>query len=932
MNKIQLAEAASTAALLCALPSLAWAQAAGESAVEELVVTGSRIQVTGFQQPTPVTVVGAGDIQKAMAGSVANYINQLPAFGSPTSSSNPGVGVAGAGLSLLNLRSLGPARTLVLLDNRRVVNSSTGSGVDTNTLPMTLVQRVEVVTGGASAAWGADAIAGVVNFVLDHDYEGLEIAYQGGVTEEKDNTNGKLDLTWGSKFAGGRGSIVAAATYSFSPEIVRAGDRSRADGGWWHYAAVVLNPTYTPTNGQPRQITVPNAGEVNVWRGAVITTGAARGTAFFGPTGTPGPFDFGRVSTVLQVGGTLEQSTSEARNLTNGLIYSNFFTHARYDLTDNITAYVEASYGLSKVHNDSIYYSRQGNLTVSVNNPYLPTAVRNQILAATPTATSFSVARANTEAGPPGSRNRRELKRIVVGLDGELGDWRWGAYYQRGEVDVLTRAYNNPLIPRYNFAVNAVRDAGGNIVCAPLPATATDNDRLLRQGCQPFNIFGEGAPSQAAVDYVFGTVPFQDIALRQDFISFEASGPLFDLPAGPLTAAFGGDYSKETAHSEQDEQSRLRTYATGNSQPFDGKVTFKELFAEVNAPLLKDVPFFKQLEVNAAGRMTDYNTSGTVYTWKVGVSNQINDEFRLRATRSRDIRAPSQANLFTLGATGTQTVFDPLTQRANNLLANTRGNPNLKPEEADTWTVGLVYRSDWIPGLSASVDFYDINIKGAIAALSSSETVNLCFGARPELCSLIFRNPDNSIRQVDLIPTNINSVTAMGIDYEVMYRRPLFDGTLNTRLLVSNLQELNETGTDGIRREHAGAIAAEFPGQPKWKGQLAVGYEQGPFNVTGVMRYIGDAKLRNEWKEGVDIDDNRIGAIAYFDLRTSYEFEVRGVEMRASFNIDNLFDTNPRIVPATPNTVPYGRSHAATRLDLYDALGRSYRAGIRAKF
>ncbi|MDZ4375300.1 MAG: TonB-dependent receptor [Phenylobacterium sp.] len=928
MTKTHYACAASAVALLTGLPGLAQAQAASEAAVEELVVTGSRIQVTGFQQPTPVTVVGSADIQTSMATSVANYINQLPAFGSATSSANPNVGSTGAGLSLLNLRGLGSARTLVLLDNRRVVNSSTSSGVDTNTLPMTLLKRVEVVTGGASAAWGADAIAGVVNFVLDHDYEGFEVAYQGGVTQELDNTNGKLDVTYGTRFAGGRGSFVAAATYSFSPEIVRAGDRSRADGGWWHYATVVNNPTYTPTNGQPQLITVPDTGENNVWRGSVITSGPLRGTAFFGPSGTPGAFDFGRTSTTVKVGGTVEQTMHEGRNLTNGLNYSNLFAHARYDLTDDITAYVEGSYGVSKVDHDSLHYSR--SLTVSVNNPYLPTAVRDQLVAAG--QTSFSVGRANTEAGLAGSWNRRELTRVVVGLDGRRGDWKWGAYYQRGAVDVLTRSFGNASVPRYNFAVNAVRDAGGAIVCAPLPATATANDRRLYEGCQPFNIFGDGAPSQGAVDYVYGTIPFQDIALRQDFVAFEASGPLFNLPAGQVIAAFGGDYSKETAESTQDEQSLLRTYNTGNFQPFAGEVTFKELFGEVNVPLLRDVPFFKQLEVNGAARMTDYNTSGTVYTWKAGVSNQITEDLRLRVTRSRDIRAPSQANLFTLGSTGAINVFDPLTQSAVNVSGNTRGNPTLDPEEADTWTVGLVYRPKWLPGLAASIDFYDIEIKGAISALTTQQTVDLCFGTRPELCSLIFRNPDNTIRQVDLIPTNINLMTAMGVDYEIQYRRPIFNGALNTRLLVSNQQELNETDVSGIRREFAGAVANEFGGQPKWKGLLSVGYEQGPLSVTTQMRYVGDAKLRNEWVEGVDVDDNHVDAIAYFDLRTSYDFNVRGVEMRASFNIDNLFNTDPRIIPATPGTVQYTRSWPATRIDIYDVLGRSFRAGLRARF
>jgi iron complex outermembrane receptor protein len=473
MNKIQFASAASIIALLSAVPGLASAQsdAEGATAVEEVVVTGSRIQVTGFQQPTPVTVIGAQEVQRAMSTSIANYINQLPAFGSPTSSANPSVGVSGAGLSLLNLRSLGAARTLVLLDNRRVVNSTVNGGVDTNTLPTTLIQRVEVVTGGASAAWGADAIAGVVNFVLNRKYEGFEVAIQGGSTDDRHNTNGKVDLTFGRKFAGGRGSIVAAATYSWSPEIVRTSERS-----WWDYYAVVNNPAYTTTNGQPRQITVSNAAPVSTAAGSVIVTGPLRGTQFLGPNGTPAPYNFGFVSTILQVGGTRELATPAYRNLTNGLEYGNLFFHSRYELTDNVTAYIEGSYGRSVVENDSIFYNRQSNITIRTDNPYLDPTVRQALINAG--QTTATVSRLNTEAGPPGSRNVRELKRGVVGLDGTLGDWKWGAYYQRGQVDVLTKSYNNGLVPRYNQAIDAVRNSAGQIVCRSTLTTPTN-------GCVP---------------------------------------------------------------------------------------------------------------------------------------------------------------------------------------------------------------------------------------------------------------------------------------------------------------------------------------------------------------------------------------------------------------------------------------------------------------
>ena len=645
MNKIT--GAASIVALLAAVPSLTFAQSAAPEAaasVEEVVVTGSRIQ-GGFQAPTPVTVVGAAEIQKAMTPSIADYLNQMPSFGAPTGSSNPGPGVAGAGLSLLNLRDLGSGRTLVMLDKRRVPNSSTGGGVDTNTLPTTLVQRVEVVTGGASAAWGADALAGVVNFVLNRNYEGFEVSVQGGVTERRDNTNEKIDITYGRKFAGGKGSIIAAGTISNSPEIIRTSDRD-----WWERWAVVNNPTYTAANGQPRQVWAITS-LVDSTTGGLIVNGPLRGTQFIGPTGVPARYDFGYTSTTLQVGGTRTLNTALHRNLTNSLKYGNFYLRGQYDVTDNILAYAEMSYGKSRVRSDSIFYNRNSNITVRTDNAFIPASIRAQILAGYPTG-SFTMSRLNVEAGAPGGINDRELLRGVVGLVGKLADWNWGAYYQYGEVNVSNKTFANGLVPRYNAAIDAVRNAAGQIVCRT-------NLTGGNPACIPFNIFGEGAATPEAVNYIFGTTPYQNTKLQQQFVSVEASGPVFDLPAGKVTAAIGADASSEEATSEQDADSVARNYVTGNPQPFDGKVNFREVFGELNVPIIRDVPLLKHLEFNAAGRITDYSTSGTVYTWKLGLSNNITDELRLRVTRSRDIKAPSLSSLFSRGQAGTQTVFDP---------------------------------------------------------------------------------------------------------------------------------------------------------------------------------------------------------------------------------------------------------------------------------
>ncbi|WP_374470065.1 TonB-dependent receptor plug domain-containing protein [Phenylobacterium sp.] len=909
----------------CALAQPAWAQAADPeegqaSSLEEVVVTGSRIAANGFQQPTPVTVLGAAEIQREMPTTVANYLNSLPAFGAPVSSTNPGPGVSGGGASLLNLRNLGVTRTLVLLDNRRVVSSSPAGGVDVNTLPTGLIQRVEVVTGGASAAWGADAVAGVVNFVLNHEYEGLTLDASTGISEEGDNWVAKMGVTYGRPFAGGRGHVLAAAEYSRQPDIVRISSRD-----WWRNWAVVPNPAFQAGNGQPARITVPWAGPAELAEGGVITSGPLRGTQFVGPNGSPAPFNFGTNAGVLQWGGDAAYGTSGNRNLTNGLDYGTAFTHVRYDLTDSLTAYAEASYGKSVVQTDSLYYNRGGNLTIRTDNPYLDAGVRNQLTALG--QSSFGLGKMVTDPPPPGSRNERVLWRGVLGLEGRIGaNWKWEAYYQRGDFHVETRTYNNPLVPRFNLAVDAVRDpATGQVVCR---STLTDRNN----GCVPLNVLGNGVSSPEALAWVFGTVPYQITDLEQDVVSGSLNGDLFRLPAGAVSVAIGGEYTREEASSTQDAASAARQYFTGNFQPFEGKRNVKEAFAEAVVPLLADLPLIKRLEFNAAARLTDYSTSGSVTTWKLGGSYEVTSDLRLRVTRSRDIRAPSLSELFTRGSTGTQFVFDPQTNRQVSVLANTTGNPELTPEVATTWTAGLVYRPAWIPGFGLSVDYYDIRVRDAIAAVTAPQTVLLCFGDVPALCNNIIRDASGTITQINLLPTNVAFLETSGWDVEASYRREIGPGSLSLRVLGSYLGKLDRVEPDGTVRQLAGAIGDFVGGEPKFRGQLVATYDQGPFSGTAKVRLIGASKLDRAWVDGVDVDDNTIPRMGYLDLRAAYKLTVGGADSELSLAIDNVLNTDPPRVSAVPSTVPYVVVAPHTRLDLYDAIGRSYRVGFRARF
>lgn len=917
---LKLALFASATVLSLAAPATAQQAEPAVSEVGEVVVTGSRIAADGFQQPTPVTVVGEQEIQLAMPVTIANYLNDLPSFGGSNSARNPGIGVAGGGAENVNLRSLGANRTLVLLDNRRVVASSVAGTVDTLTLPSSLVQRVEVVTGGASAAWGADAVAGVVNFVLNREYEGFGFNAQAGISERGDNENASLDLTYGRKFAGDRGRLVANVNVSYTPDGVKIRDRS-----WWRNRAVLVNPAATATNGQVARITVDWAATANIASGGVITAGPLRGIQFVGPTGAPTPYDFGVTSGLLKYGGDLELSISRETALTSALKYGNAFTHVDFDLTDNITAYGELSYGKSIYEDDGyLFYTRVGNLVIQADNAFLDPSIRQQLVSRG--LSNFTMGLAFVAGDPPNARNEREVWRGVVGVDGRFGDtWKWGAYYQHGEADTLVETSNNPLVPRFNLAVDAVRDpATGAIVCR---STLTDRTN----GCVPLNVFGNNVASAEAVRYVQGTLAWQKTNVELDVVSASASGTVFTLPAGDVSVAFGAEYAEDKASSTQDPFSAARQFATGNFQPFSGSRNVKEGFAEAAAPVFKDLPLIKSLELNGAIRITDYSTSGSVTTWKLGASYEATDDLRFRVTRSRDIRAPSLSELFNQGTSGTQFVLDPFTNRSYQLFAITRGNPDLKPEEADTWTAGIIYRPSFIPGLQMSVDYYRIEINGAIATVGAPQTVQRCFNGETAFCPFIIRDATGTITSVSSAPVNINQQFTRGFDFEVDYRRPLGDGELTVRGLATYVPVLNQI-ENGVTRKLAGAVGGLNGSQPYWKGIVTTTYERGPLSYTLRARLIGPSVLDRNWKSGVDVDDNTVPAYVNFDLTTVYRFEVLGADSQLTFSIQNLFDRDPVIVPVVPGTVPYVNPGFSNRLDLYDALGRSFRVGFRGKF
>lgn len=886
--------------------------AQGEPAAgEDIVVTATRTGRSGYDAPTPTTVLTAESIRAAAPASLADYVNQLPTLaGSVSPRNNNGSTTGGtAGANLLNLRGLGPNRTLVLLDGRRVAPSTLTGAVDVNVLPSAMVKRVDVVTGGASAAWGSDAVAGVVNFILDDTYTGLKGEISKGVTQRGDGQTFNAELTGGLSFADGRGHVVVSGQYS------DAGRALTRDRSWYDGSKIIQNPAYTATNGQPQFVVASGVGLASATDNGLITGGPLRGIQF-GADGlaSPTPFNFGYVAGLQSLSGSAEDQGGRIELSIPTKNY-NFFGHASYDVTDSLEVYAEASYARSEANYLSVSYNRFNNLTISVNNAYLDPAVRTQLLNAG--QTSFVMGTSNFKFGQVEGRNVRELERYLGGIKGDIGGWRYNAYYQRGISRILSETANNPIVANYNRAVDA-RNVGGAFVCAVNADASTANDD---PACAPFNVFGNVPASAAARGYVFGTA-WQAIRLTQDVVAGSISGEPFSTWAGPVSVAVGGEYRKETFSAVADPISRASAspFFVGNYKESSGSISVREGFAEVVLPLLKDLPFAKDLSFNGAIRYTDYSTSGGVTTWKAGLTWEVSRELRFRALRSRDIRAPNLNELYQGGQASVGAIFDPVLNSSYNPTTFIVGNANLVPERADTFSLGVGYRPDWLPGFAISVDYYDIKLKDAIVTLSAQNQINGCAAGVVEFCSLITRNSANQITQILTPGLNFSRERVKGVDIEATYTTQLGSGRLNLSALANYVHERNVDTGFGVF-EYAGT-SSENTAVPRWRGTFSATYTNGGTTVNLRERFIGAGKYTNL----VAVADNHVSAAFYTDLTITHKFEDVTGKPSLFVGVENLFDQDPRVSPLVQGPV---HINSGVNGSIYDVLGRRFRVGFR---
>jgi iron complex outermembrane receptor protein len=934
-SRARMFTATSTAAIAAAFAvTAAHAQDAAvpdalEADIEEVVVTGSRIVNSGFQAPTPVSVLGAASLQAIAPTNIADAVNRLPALAGSTTprTLTSNISSGALGVNRLNLRALGAERTLVLIDGRRI----TAGVPDVNNVPNALVSRVEVVTGGASAAYGSDALSGVVNFILDHKFTGLRATVNGGITGAGDNESYFVSVARGTSFGGGRGHVLLSGEFAGNEGI------SGAPRKWNRNSAnLFTNPAYTDTNGLPRFLLAREVGVSNATPGGVITAGPLRGV-MFGPGGAPGIFNFGTVSPAgnVMTGGDWEYSRIDDKvDMDPAVRRYSLFGRLSYEVTDSAEIYAEGQYSQLRGLSDATPTRRHGNLTIRSDNPFIPETVAARMAAAN--ITSFNMGTLNDDIGPAQINNETEFSRFTVGATGDFSamntEWRWNAYYQPSKTVFWSRARNAGITANYALATDAVRDPStGAIVCR---STLTNP----ANGCVAYNPMGIGVNDSRAIDYVTGVSERREV-IKQHLTAADISGQPFETWAGPVGVAFGIEHRVETLGGEADPISEATGFFVGNFKASRGETKVTDVFGEVEIPLARDLPWAYSLNVNAAVRGTHYSNSGNVTTWKVGAVYEPVADVRFRTTVSRDIRAPSLTDLFAAGQTvsGT-TVVDPVNNVSlNNSFSLSAGNPKLEPEKADGFSAGVVYSPSFIPGFQASVDYYDIDISGAIARPSAQAVVDLCFQGQTELCNAVERT-NGQITLIKRLPQNVASRRARGLDFDVSYRLPMstfadsLDGTLQLRLMATRLVGDMATADTLLNQQATGTVNPGLD-PARVQGTASATYSNDRLDFTVSWRYVGSRLYDKRFTECVSncpvgnrltIEDNDVKSSKIFDIGFNYN-----VNSQVQFfgAIDNVLDKAPPLIFGSV-TDGYYQGQSNTQ---YDRIGRAYRAGFRLK-
>ncbi len=936
------------------------------ASLETVVVTGSRVITDSSNSPTPLTVVSAQQLQMTTPSNMPDALNKLPVF---QGSNNPrGIDNASRNTSgnVLSLRNFGAQRTLILLDGRRVAPTNSDGTVDIDTLPQALVSRVDVVTGGASAVYGSDAVTGVVNFVLDKKFSGFKVDVNSGISTYSDAASYKIDLTAGTDMFGGRGHIEGAVQHYHADGLP---NNARPEGPNMYLvtgAGTAANPFTTTVNS--RQSPYAFGGRITC---SNCTVGGitANGMQFASP-GIIGPFNPGVATGTSNIASGGDGTYDTISQIDSGLNTDEAFGRFSYNLDDTTNFYVQATGAQSR---DKASFTNWGLSTGAApntffkNNAFLTPAAQTALgnNGTTTTGNTFQLAETIVRGPHDGYQTIGTASNtsITTGLEGTLlGKFEWDVYYTHGlshlKVDDPTNLNNQ----RLYAAEDSVLSGGSPVCYAATQASSYAN-------CVPINVFGAGTVTQGMAAYL-ATDTWFVLKNELDDVGGSISGDLFDLPAGTVKGAL----SAESRWMSYEVQSNANPSATVDctglrlcnptvslygSNVVAGLAPVSEnvyeFAAELNVPLVKDVPFMQDVSMNLAGRYTDYSTSGSVETWKVGVDWHVNDTFRLRATNSVDIRAPTLNDLFMPVQLSQQTFTDiHVTGNASdpnakgnptqNVTLSSQGNPNLVPEVARTYTAGVVVTPTIIADLSVSLDYYNITLKNAITSLTAATTAikQTCEdsnGTSP-LCALYVRPlpfSDHSYANlVSLVKnTSLNAAdqTLEGFDFEADYGFNTADiadwlaGTVQLRLLA-NYQPVNSTV------QYAGAPLT-FMSYPKGHLTGFIDYTLGYWDISLQDRWFSGYSKEQQYGQVYTVP--RMSTTDYLDVTVNRKIELSADSVADVYlTVQNIGNTRPPVDPVNgTNPGLYFMSAkslgGANQLG-YDAIGRYFTFGVRANW
>lgn len=894
-----------------ARPEATPAQAAGVDATkdatdhaQEVTVTGTRLARAGFDQPTPTTVISDVELRQGARANIAEVLNDQPAF-RPTVSPTVSVGNTSSGTAPVDLRGLGTVRTLTLLNGRRFV----GEG-NLNLIPSGLVQRVEVVTGGASAAYGSGAVAGVVNIILNKELQGLSLGASGGVSSRGDAARYSFDGTYGTSFAGGRGHLLIGAEYVDdqgaadrnsrpnlgSTGIVRVNPTSATD------LSVILAQDVNYTNRSRAGVvgattTIPDATVPS----GVRTVPSVLANLTFNPDGTLRPF---QGPNAQGIGGADAVGLYDDVYLSAPFRRLNGYGRLSYEIFEGSTLWADFTYGRAKSKYPFFPDLLLGTQVISATNPFLLPAYRAQLAAAV--QPSFTLGRVASDIFLNTFALDRENKEGAAGLDGGLGgSWKYNAYFSYGTIIGHESVQNSRVAANYTRAINAVLNPAGQIVCGVNADAITTNDD---PACAPLNILGSNVASPAALAYVRG-VQSQRTVNKLISGGFQVQGDLFTLPAGPLSIAVGAEARKEQLSTVRDALTATPGYFAFVLYAADLKGSFdvKEGFAEAALPVI-DVTDKLKIDLNGAARYSDYSTSGGIWSWKGGGTVRLFNDLLLRATRSRDIRSPSISNLFSTRNTniggladrdmaGRQAANPAYNPNPSQVFTYSGGNPDLVPEIGKTLTVGGSFSPSFFKRFNVSVDYYDIKIDQAITTLTGANLTLACANGNSAACARVIRDSTGTVTTVLANAQNVASFSTSGIDIEASYTLPMeqlsggMAGSLRIRGLATYVDKfITNDGTTAIDR--VGDVGNLVAGVPRWRSTVSFTYQDPVIGLDARVRYVGGGKFDHL---NTLLVNNDVASRTYLDLGAQIKVQNR---FTLFGNVNNVFDRKPPLSTA----------------------------------